>query len=38
MHVASARNHHIDYFATNDRDFDRVDFLTLARPSAEPVS
>ena len=38
LHAASARKHHIDYFATNDRDFDRVDFLTLARPSAEPIS
>ncbi len=32
LHAASAQKHQIDYFATNDRDFDRVDFLTLARP------
>lgn len=38
LHAASARKYGIDYFATNDRDFDRVDFLTLARPSAEPIS
>jgi len=38
LHAASARRHHIDYFVTNDRDFDRVDFLTLVRPSAEENS
>ena len=38
LHAASARKHHIDYFATNDRDFDRVGFLTLVRPSADPIS
>lgn len=32
LHAASAQKHLIDYFATNDRDFDRVDFLTLAHP------
>ncbi len=32
LHAASAQKHQIDYFATNDRDFNRVDFLTLARP------
>ncbi|KUK60615.1 MAG: PilT protein domain protein [Methanoculleus marisnigri] len=38
LHAASACRHHIDYFVTNDRDFDRVDFLTLVRPSAEESS
>ncbi|MDD2472855.1 MULTISPECIES: type II toxin-antitoxin system VapC family toxin [unclassified Methanoculleus] len=38
LHAASARRHHIDYFVTNDRDFDRVDFLTLVRPSAKESS
>ncbi|PKL61051.1 MAG: PIN domain nuclease [Methanomicrobiales archaeon HGW-Methanomicrobiales-2] len=37
LHAVSARKHHIDYFATNDRDFDRVDFLTLVHPSAEAI-
>ncbi len=32
LHAASAQKHQIDYFATNDRDFTRVDFLKLARP------
>ncbi|MCQ1538728.1 PIN domain-containing protein [Methanocalculus taiwanensis] len=32
LHAASVQKHQIDYFATNDRDFDRVDFLTLAHP------
>lgn len=32
LHAASAQKHQIDYFATNDRDFTRLDFLTLARP------
>lgn len=32
LHAASAQKNKIDYFATNDRDFTRVDFLTLARP------
>ena len=38
LHAASAYKHHIDYFVTNDRDFDRVDFLTLVRPSAKESS
>lgn len=33
LHAACARTHHIDYFVTNDRDFNRVDFLTLVHPS-----
>ncbi|WP_301664613.1 PIN domain-containing protein [Methanoculleus frigidifontis] len=37
LHAASARKHHIDYFATNDRDFNRVDFLTLVHPSIDVV-
>jgi len=37
LQLVSARKHHIDYFATNDRDFDRVDFLTLVHPSAEMI-
>jgi len=32
LHAASARMHNIDYFVTNDRDFHRVDFLTLVHP------
>jgi hypothetical protein len=35
LHAASARRHHINYFVTNDRDFDRVDFLTLVHPSVK---
>ncbi|GLI45390.1 type II toxin-antitoxin system VapC family toxin [Methanoculleus bourgensis] len=35
LHAASARKHDINYFATNDQDFDRVDFLALVRPSAD---
>ena len=35
LHAASARKHDIDYFATNDQDFNRVEFLTLVRPSAD---
>lgn len=32
LHAACAKAHNIDYFATNDRDFTRVDFLTLVHP------
>jgi len=32
LHAASAKFHNIDYFVTNDRDFHRVDFLTLVQP------
>jgi len=32
LHAASARMNNIDYFVTNDRDFHRVDFLTLVHP------
>ncbi|WP_286878727.1 type II toxin-antitoxin system VapC family toxin [Methanoculleus sp. UBA413] len=35
LHAASARKHDINYFATNDQDFDRVDFLALVCPSAD---
>ena len=38
LHAAAARKHDIDYFATNDRDFNRVEFLTLVRPSADVIS
>ncbi|ABS56291.1 PilT protein domain protein [Methanoregula boonei 6A8] len=32
LHAACARRNCIDYFVTNDHDFDRVDFLTVVRP------
>lgn len=32
LHAACARNNHIDYFVTNDHDFDRVDFLSIVKP------
>ncbi|MCX6700160.1 MAG: type II toxin-antitoxin system VapC family toxin [Methanomicrobiales archaeon] len=32
LHAACARKNHIDYFVTNDRDFDRIDFLSIVKP------
>jgi predicted nucleic acid-binding protein len=32
LHAACARKNQIDYFVTNDRDFDRVDFLSIIKP------
>ena len=32
LHAACARKNQIDYFVTNDRDFDRVDFLSIVKP------
>jgi hypothetical protein len=32
LHAACSCRNRLDYFATNDRDFDRVDFLTVVRP------
>jgi len=32
LHAACSRRNGTDYFVTNDRDFDRVDFLTVVKP------
>jgi len=32
LHAACSRRNRLDYFVSNDHDFDRVDFLTVVRP------